>query len=269
MTVGTSWVPRSVDVSRPCAARMYDYLLGGGHNFAVDRELGERVATALPGARDVARLNRAFLRRAVLALAGCGIRQFLDIGTGIPTVGNVHDIAQQADPGARIVYVDNEPVAVAHSRLMLDGNDRAAAVEADLRDPSSILDAPATRELIDFDQPLGLLMVGVLHFVHDVEDPQGVLARYREVLAPGSHLALSHCTSDSRPTEMAAMAEVMKRGKDPMYTRSHADVTALFDGFELLEPGVVATPLWRPASPDDRHDGPERDQIYAGVGVKR
>ncbi|MDQ3151538.1 MAG: SAM-dependent methyltransferase [Actinomycetota bacterium] len=269
MTDEAVWIPRGVDTSKSSAARLYDYLLGGGHNFAVDRELGERFAVALPGARDIARLNRALLRRAVLTLAESGIRQFLDVGSGIPTVGNVHEIAQQADPGARVVYVDNEPVAVAHSDLLLEDNDRAAAIQADLRNPAGIRDAAATRRLIDFEQPLGLLMVGVFHFIQDADDPLGLMARFREALAPGSHLVLSHFTADSRPEEMAAMVEVMKHGKDPIYPRSHAEVTSLFTGFELLEPGVVPTALWRPTSPGDMHDGPERDQIYAGVGVKR
>ncbi|MFB9428610.1 SAM-dependent methyltransferase [Streptoalloteichus tenebrarius] len=266
MAEQSSWVPEGVNVDLPSAARVYDYLLGGGHNFAADRELAERFAAALPGSRDIARLNRAFLRRAVLFMVERGVDQFLDIGSGIPTVGNVHEIAQAANPDARVVYVDNEPVAVAHSQLILAGNGRAAALQEDLRRPEAILDHPTTRELLDFDRPIGLLMVGVFHFVPDEWGPRDLLDRFRSRLAPGSHLALSHFTADTRPDEMAAMVEVMSRSKDPIHPRSRAEVEALFTGFDLVEPGVVSTADWRPVSPGDGAEGPEREQIYAGVG---
>jgi SAM-dependent methyltransferase len=264
-----NWVPDGVDRDLPSSARIYDYLLGGRHHFAADREIAERFAAALPGSRDIARLNRAFLRRAVLFMVSSGVRQFLDIGSGIPTVGNVHEIAQRADPLARVVYVDHEPVAVAHSTLILEGNERAAAMQADLTHPQAVLSHPATRRLLDFAQPLGLLMVGVLHFVPELKDPDSLLAQYRDRLAPGSYLALSHFTADSRPAEMAAMVEVMKSSKDPIYPRSRQRFTELFAGFELVEPGVVSTALWRPDSTADLADRPERDQILAGVGRKR
>jgi len=262
----TTWVPDGVNQDLPSSARIYDYLLGGGHNFAADRQIAERFATALPGSRDIARLNRAFLRRSVLYLISAGIRQFLDIGSGIPTVGNVHEIAQQADHRSRVVYVDNEPVAVSHSSLILEGNDRATAIRADLTEPDTILDDPRTRRLIDFDEPLGLLMVGVLHFVPESKDPDALLAHYRQVLAPGSHLALSHFTADTRPVEMAAMVQVMKSSKDPIHPRGRARFTELFDGLDLVPPGVVSTALWRPDSEADLAERPERDQILAGMG---
>ncbi|GGM33654.1 hypothetical protein GCM10012275_01320 [Longimycelium tulufanense] len=255
-------------MGRPSAARVYDYLLGGGHNFAADRELAERFARALPGSRDIARLNRAFLRRGVLFLIENGIRQFLDIGSGIPTVGNVHEIAQAVDPTIRVVYVDNEPVAVAHSQLLLEHNDRAAAVEADLVHPDGVLDHPAVHGLLDLDQPLGLLMVGVFHFVPPERAPLELLARYRERLAPGSYLALSHFTADTRPAEMAAMVEVMSNSRDPIHPRTRAEIAELFTGFELVNPGVVPTADWHPVAPADDVAGPEREQIYAGVGRK-
>jgi SAM-dependent methyltransferase len=262
----TSWVPDGVDVHVPSAARIYDYLLGGGHNFAADREIAERFEAALPGSREIARLNRAFLRRAVLFMVDAGIRQFLDLGSGVPTVGNVHEIAQRDAPESRVLYVDNDPVAVAHSQLLLEGNDRAAAIEADMCRPETILQTPETERLIDFTEPLGLLMVGVFHFVPDTRNPGQILAGYRDRLAPGSHLALSHFTADTRPEEMAAMVQVMTKSKDPIHPRSRAEFTALFDGFELVEPGIVSTADWRPESPGDIGDGPGRDQIYAGVG---
>ncbi|MGH3794718.1 MAG: SAM-dependent methyltransferase [Pseudonocardiaceae bacterium] len=263
-----SWVPESVDISRPSAARMYDYLLGGGHNFDADRRLAARVSGAHPGCWNIARLNRAFLRRAVLELNQAGVRQFLDIGSGIPTVGNVHEIAQQADPEARVVYVDHDPVAVAHCRLILEDNPRADVVRADLRDPDSILASPTTRRLLDFDQPVGLLMVCVAHFVAPDDDPAGLLARFHELLAPGSYLALSHLTADSGIAEMAALVKVMQGSKEPIHPRSKAQITELFSGFELVEPGVVGIAEWRPSSPDDGGDVPERDQVLAGMGVK-
>ncbi|TCO54842.1 SAM-dependent methyltransferase [Actinocrispum wychmicini] len=262
-----TWIPDDVDTAKPSSARIYDYLLGGGHNFEADREIAERFDQALPGSRDIARLNRAFLRRAVVHLAEQGIRQFLDIGSGIPTVGNVHQIAQNTDPAARVVYVDRDPIAVSHSEMLLGNNDNATIVRGDLRDVEGILDR--TRRMLDFQQPVGLLMVGVLHFVPPDEDPAALLARYRTALAPGSHLALSHFTADSRPAEMAAMVEVMKRSADPIHPRTRAEFVTFFDGFDLVDPGVVATADWRPAGPSDSTEGPERDQILAGVGRLR
>jgi SAM-dependent methyltransferase len=234
----------------------------------VDREVGEQLAIMLPGAREGARLNRAFLRRAVLFMISSGIRQFLDIGSGIPTVGNVHEVAQKADPASRIVYVDNEPVAVAHSRHVLRGNERAAAIQADLADPDAVLRHPETTRLLDFDRPIGLLVISVLHFVPESKDPGGLLARYRDVLAPGSFVAMSHLTADYRPAETASLVELTKRTRDPSYPRSRQRFTELFNGFELQDPGVVSTPLWRPDSAADLADRPERDRVLAGVGRK-
>lgn len=264
-----SWVPEGLDVSRPSAARMYDYLLGGGHNFDADRRLAARVSGAHPGCWDIARLNRAFLRRAVLELSAAGVRQFLDLGSGIPTVGNVHEIAQGADPAARVVYVDHDPVAVAHCELILKDNDQADVVLADLRDPDSIMSSPTTRGLLDLDQPIGLLMVCAAHFIADDADPVGLLGRYREALAPGSYLALSHLTADSGATEMDALVEVMRGSKDPIHPRSRERIIELFTGFELVEPGVVGIAEWRPRSLGDGGDLPERNQVLAGVGIKR
>jgi SAM-dependent methyltransferase len=268
VTEGLTWVPDGVDLAVPSSARIYDYLLGGGHNFAADREIAEKFEAALPGSRNIARLNRAFLRRAVLFLISAGIRQFLDIGSGIPTVGNVHEIAQKADRESRVVYVDVEPIAVAHSRLILEGNVRATAIQADLNEPDGILNHPDTVRLLNFAEPLGLLMVGVVHFVPEEKDPGKLLATYRDALAPGSYLAMSHFTADTRAAEMAAMVEVMKRTKDPIHPRTRERFTEFFDGFELLEPGVVSTALWRPESQAEIAHRPERDQILAGIGRK-
>ncbi len=269
MTGLASWVPEGLDLDRPSAARIYDYLLGGGHNFAHDRELAERFLVAQPYAREIARLNRAFLRRVVLYMIENGVRQLLDLGSGIPTVGNVHEIAQKADPDARVVYVDYEDVAVAHSALMLRDNERATMVQADLTEPAGVLEHPETMAMLDFSEPVGLLMVGVFHFVAPAKDPNGIVAAYRDAVVPGSYLGFSQFTADMMPDEMARVVEVMSHSRDPMYPRSMAEITALFDGFEIVAPGIVATSEWRPQSPTDTSDDPARAGIYAGAGRKR
>jgi len=265
---GPSWVPAGLDVDQPSGARIYDYLLGGGHNFALDRAVGEQLMAALPGADHVARLNRSFLRRAVLSMVSSGVRQFLDLGSGIPTVGNVHEIAQHADEQARVVYVDWDAVAAAHSELLLEGNERATMVQADMCVPDTILEAAETRRVLNFDEPIGLLMIGVLHFVPDEQRPGDIVAAYRDRLAAGSYLAMSHFTADTRPEEMAAAVEVSKRSSEQLCPRSREEITALFAGFDLVEPGLVSTALWRPDSPVELGLDADHSEIYAGVGRK-
>ncbi len=262
-----AWVPDEVNVVVPSSARIYDYVLGGAHNFDADRQVAQRLLAAVP-ARDMARYNRGFLRRAVLFLIDAGIRQFLDLGSGIPTVGNVHEVAQEADPSCRVLYVDIEPIAVAHSELLLAGNDHASVIRADLRKPEMILDCPETHRLLDLEQPLGLLMVGVMQFVPDSDDPWAIVAGYRDKLAPGSYLAMSHFTPDGMPEEMAKAVEVFKGTQEPAHPRTHAEVMRLFDGFELVEPGLVYTSQWRPESPEDVGDQPHHSNLYAAVGRK-
>ena len=257
------WVPAEVDTERPSAARVYDYLLGGGHNFAADRVVGELITARLPNARAIARSNRAFLRRAVAFMVDQGVTRFLDLGSGIPTVGNVHEIAQRADPAARVVYVDHEHVAVAHSRLLLRDDERTEVVRADLTDPYSVLSAPEVRRLLDTDEPVGLLMVAVHHFIPDHKDPAGLVARYRAALPGGGYVAISHLTADHDPEGMAAVTAAMANSPDPLFFRPHDRVVALFDGLEPVEPGVVDAPRWRP------EPGAEVDEtrgVYAGVG---
>lgn len=266
MSERVAWVPDNVDVERPSAARVYDHLLGGGHNFAVDRAVGEKVLQALPNGRQIAISNRAFLRRAVLYMIEQGITQFLDLGSGIPTVGNVHEVAQEANPMCRVVYVDYDEVAVAHSQLILEGNQNATVVAADFCHPATVLSAPAVKRLLDFSKPLGLLMVAVFHFVPHEKDPLGVLGQYRDALPASSLLALSHLTADHTPIGMAAVVEAMKNSRDPMYFRPYDEVLAMFDGFELIEPGVVDAPQWRP-DPDYYDIGSLG--VYAGLGRKR
>ncbi|MER5265660.1 SAM-dependent methyltransferase [Actinosynnema sp. NPDC002837] len=263
-----NWVPDDVNTGLPSAARLYDYLLGGGHNFAADRELAEQFLRAQPNARTIARLNRAFLRRAVLHLVEAGVRQFLDLGSGIPTVGNVHEVARKVAPESRVVYVDFEDVAVAHSRMILAGDDRSAILHQDLTEPDAVLADVRDTGLIDFAEPVGVLAVGMFHFVAPERDPAGVVAAYRDAVPPGSHLALSQFTYDLQPEAMARVVAVMRDSPDPMFPRTHAEITALFDGFELVEPGVVPLPRWRPEEGAVEEDA-ERAGIFAGVGRKK
>ncbi len=269
MAGNPDWVPHGIDVTVPHAARVYDYFLDGAHNFAADRDMANKIQQVMPAVRDAARIHRSFLRRAVLFMVDSGIRQFLDIGSGIPTVGNVHEIAQRADPECRIVYVDREPVAVTHSELLLQGNDRAAAIQANMRDVEDILDHPQTKRLLDFDQPIGLLMLALLYFVPDSWDPVGIMARYRDRLAPGSYLALSHVTADGNPAGLTEIVQFYQNTPDLLYPRSHAEVLRLFAGFELVEPGLVGSAFWRPSGPGDISDNAEMNTVsYGGVGRK-
>jgi S-adenosyl methyltransferase len=259
-----------IDINIPNVARAYDFLLGGAHNFAADRKLAAMAETNMPHLRDAVRLNRTFLRRAVHFMIGLGIRQFLDLGSGIPTVGNVHEIAQAAEPECRVVYVDKNPMAVAHSRLLLEGNEKATAIQADIRDPDDILGRAETRELLNFDEPLGLLTLLVWHFVADPDDPMGLLVRYRDALVPGSYLALSHTATDHEATGLRnVVAELHRHGEDGTTPRPYKQIVAMFDGFELVEPGVVGCASWRPDGPGDFSELVEANRfICAGVGRK-
>jgi hypothetical protein len=265
-----NWVPQSVDVSVPSAARLYDYLLGGAHNFAVDREMGQKVESVMPHVRSAARVNRAFLGRAVRFMIDEGVRQFLDIGSGIPTVANVHEVAQKKEPECRVVYVDRDPVAVAHSELILLGNDRVGVVQADLRDPDSILNSGEVRRLLNFDEPIGLLMLLMLHWVPTEADPWGLMKRYLEALPSGSYVAITHLTSDHDDEgSSTAAARVNAAGGDQVVQRGRDEIAAMFGDFELVEPGLVGFGEWRPGGPGDFSDHPEMNKIaYAGVGRK-
>jgi SAM-dependent methyltransferase len=263
------WAPEGIDTQKPSAARIYDYWLGGTHNFAVDREVARGVTAVVPDTARIMQANRAFLRRAVSFLVDTGIRQFLDLGSGIPTLGNVHEVAQKAAPDARVVYVDIDPVAVAHSRHILTGNNRATVIQADLRDVDAIIGSAAVRDLLDFDQPMAVLMMAVLHFVPDEDDPGAVIARFRDALAPGSYLVMSHGTQDGIPARNAdtAKSEFTKTAT-PFIGRSRPRVAELFSGFDLVEPGLVWSVEWRPEHPDEVGDRPERSAAYVGVGLK-
>lgn len=259
--------PEGVDVSRPSAARVYDYFLGGAHNFAVDRALAEQIAQTTPTVGETMRAGRAFLRRAVRFLVDEGVRQFLDIGSGIPTVGNVHEIAQRTAPESTVVYVDVDPIAVAHSRSILAGNDRAAVIGADMREPERILAEAGQLGPIDFDRPLAILLAGVVHFVPDADDAAGTVATLREALADGGYLVLSHATQDGQPPEVLQAQQLSSRTSTEIVLRTRAEIEAYFDGLTLVEPGLVFVPEWRP-DPDEVVERPERLGAYGGVGRK-
>jgi SAM-dependent methyltransferase len=263
------WVPPGVDTKRANAARVYDYLLGGTHNFPADQEAARAIIEVEPNTQPGVRANRAFLGRAVRFLAAQGISQFLDIGSGIPAEGNVHEIAQQAALGARVAYVDVDPVAVAHALAMLDGNAEAGIIEGDLREPRQILADHEVRRLIDLARPAALLLGMVLHFIDDAEDPWRIVATLRDALAPGSYLVLAHLTNESRPAVAQAAETVYNRSVSTgLHVRSRAEILRFFDGFEIVDPGLVYLPQWRPDSPADVPDDPGQFWCLVGVGRK-
>ncbi len=257
----------------PNPARMYDYILGGNHNTEADRIAAEQARAVYPDMPLVFQANRAFLRRAVLYLAGQGIDQFLDVGSGIPTVGNVHEIVQNINEDAHVVYVDVDPVAVALSTALLQSNAQATVIQADARDPASILDHPETRCLLDLDRPVALLLISVLLFVPDDVEATGLAHTFRDALAPGSYLALSHPVSEAiTPEVMVRSEEIYARTDRPGRSRPRAQVEDFFAGFELVEPGLVWLPLWRPEDIDDFGDllltEPRRSAMVGGIGRK-
>ena len=255
------------DTGFPNVARIYDALLGGKDNYAADREAAEELLKAVPGAAQAARENRAFLGRAVRFLAGeAGIRQFLDIGTGLPTLGNVHEIAQAANPAARVVYADHDPVVMLHANVLLAKSASVEAVNADLRYPLDLLTSPAVRALIDFDEPVAVLLVAVLHFVEDSENPWKIVDCIKDHMAPGSYLALSHVTADNIPPDASAQArEIYENASAPGVARGRDDIDRFFDGLVMLSPGLVNVPAWRP---DHITRAPRETLFYAGVGRK-
>ena len=236
-------------------ARRYNYWLGGKDNFAADRESGDLLARSYPAARIAARANRAFLRRAVRYVAAeAGVRQFLDIGTGLPTADNTHEVAQRVAPSSRVVYVDNDPMVLSHARALLSSapEGRTHYLEADLRSPEKILADPAVREVLDFDRPVALMLIAVLHFVQDDAEAAEIVRTLTDALPTGSYLALSHATTDF--TDAAGRARylaMIDAGQVDAYPRSAADLAGIVDGLELLEPGFVAVSEWRPVD-----DGP-------------
>jgi len=259
-----------IDTSKPHPARMYNAYLGGNDNYPADRAAVRQILRNFPEVRPIALANRAFMQRAVRFLAAeAGIRQFIDIGTGIPSAGNVHEVAGRAAPDARVVYVDNDPIVHVHANALLTGSGTTGIVLADLRDPAAIVAHPQLRELIDFSRPVALLLVAILHFIRDEEDPAGIVATLRDALPDGSYLALSHGTLDFHPPggeDLAASG--YQNATAPLVLRARERVLPFFDGFELLEPGLVQAPLWRPEGRRPRPKDLEKLGIYAGVGRK-
>lgn len=241
--------PQEPELETANVARMYDYFLGGAHNFAVDRALACQVASQLPHVGAWARANRRFLLRAVRFCLEAGVTQFLDLGSGLPTMGSVHEVAHRQNPAARVAYVDAEPVAVAHGRELLDGVDGVTVTQADIRDVEAVLGAPTVTAVLDFTEPVAVLMMAVLHFVSDADDPRQVVAGYLAALAPGSFLALSHVSADyDDPTLAAQMrgAEVVyEHAATPGYLRDRSQLHQLLGGLALVEPGLVDVNQWR------------------------
>lgn len=269
MTVEPGWVPPGIDTSKANVARVYDYWIGGDHNFQADRDLARTIIALTPHFRAVARANRAFLGRAVRFLAGqAGIRQFLDIGSGIPTENNVHQVAQDTAPGSRVVYVDHDDVAVAHSRLILQDNPDATIIQADLREPAKILGDPETQLLLDFTQPVALFLVAVLHFIPDDDQAERIVATLRDALAPGSYLVICHACRDEQPSLASSFETVYNsRATAQVRFRTRDEITRLCDGFTLIDPGLVWIPEWRPDAPSDIPADPSK--YWALVGVAR
>jgi hypothetical protein len=270
MTGHASWVPEGTDISKANTARVYDYWLGGSHNFVADQDAARALIAVEPNVRGVARANRAFLDRAVRFMSAAGIRQFLDIGSGIPTQRNVHEVAQEAAPGSRVVYADHDEVAVAHSKLLLEDNPDAAAVYADLRNPAKILADPVTRALLDFSQPAGLLLASVLHFVPDEEDPWHLVAEFRDAFAPGSFLMISHAARSETKREVGEAFETVynRRVSTQASIRPREEILRFFAGFTLIEPGLVYTPQWRPDPGAEVPADPQDFWLQAGVGLR-
>ena len=270
----TEEAPHDVDTATPNVARIYDYLLGGKDNFAADRAAAEQFLAVIPDVAGIAADNRAFLARAVRYLtAEAGIRQFLDLGGGLPTRSNVHQIAQHIAPDARVVYVDYDPVVIRHGEALLTNGHNVAMAHADLTQPGAVLDHPEVRRVLDLSQPLALICTATLYFVPDEAHPHAVIAEYRDRVAAGSHLVISHASSylpgeaaDDQVEAAGEVAALYSQASAQLHLRTLAEIRRFFDGFELVEPGVVWMPEWRPA-PSAAPAG-RVQSLYAGVGRK-
>jgi SAM-dependent methyltransferase len=262
--------PTNLHPEVPHPARVYDFLLGGKDHFPSDRAAGEAILAMGEGGRTAVRANRAFLQRAVRTLAELGIDQFLDIGTGIPTAGNTHEIAQKANPDARVVYVDNDPIVLTHARALMSGpgHGTTRVLQADLREPEKILGAPEVTETLDFTRPVALLLVAVLHFLKDSDQPGEIVAKLIDVLPSGSYVVVSHVTGEVlTDDEVAGVGVAYSKVPTGMNLRTREQVSQFLAGLDLLEPGLVLCPFWRPEGGEPAPDG-ERVSILAAVGKK-
>ncbi|WP_128380711.1 SAM-dependent methyltransferase [Streptomyces cavernae] len=263
-----AWAPHGIDITMPSVSRIYDFYLGGSYNFEVDREAARKAMEFMPGLPKIMQANRAFMRRAVRFALGRGVTQFIDIGSGIPTFGNVHDVAQSGASGARVVYVDHDPVAVAHSQAVLAGNENADVVAADLRAPREILNSPQVQQLIDLNRPVALLLVAILHFVEDADDPYGAVAELRDALAPGSLLVVTHASYEGIPVpaeQAEGAVDVYRNTRSPLIMRTREQIARFFEGYDMVEPGLVPMPHWRPETAPEDED-PYAFSGFAGVG---
>ncbi|MEV7027805.1 SAM-dependent methyltransferase [Kitasatospora sp. NPDC093558] len=266
---GEPGVPVDLRPDVPHPARMYDYYLGGKDHFPADRAAAEKALAANPEFRSTARANRAFLTRAVRCVAALGVDRFLDVGTGIPTAGNTHEIARSVRPGAKVVYVDNDPVVLSHSRALLAGTGlgRTAVLRADLREPAGLLAAVEDAGLLEPGRPVGLVLAAVLHFLRDEDEPYGAVATLLDALPSGSYLVLSHGTADFIPAAVRdRVTGIYDRAAAPLVGRSREEVGAFLEGLEVLDPGVVPVPLWRPEQPPG--PGADRVGMYGAVARK-
>lgn len=263
------WATDDTLFDKPSAARMYDYYLGGHHNFEIDRRMAQQAVSEWPDLPLIMQTNRAFLRRAVQFLLAQGIDQFLDVGSGIPTIGNVHEVVQKENRDARVVYVDIDPITVAHSEAILKSNPTVGVIEGDICDSLRIVNHPKVRQLLDFEKPVAILAVAVLHFVVDDEDIRNSMRTLRESLSSGSYLAVSHASFEAKPQETREHEVLYRQTSTPIKMRSYGDILQFFEGFDLVDPGLVYFPLWRPEGPNDLFlDEPERSPGFAGVGLK-
>lgn len=262
------WAPRGVDITTPSVSRMYDYYLGGAYNFEADREAARRVLAFLPGLPKAAQANRAFMRRAVRYAIDAGVTQFLDVGSGIPTFGGVHDVVRQAGgDAARVVYVDHDPVAVAHAAAVLGDTPSARAVTADLRKPRDILAAEPVGQLLDLTQPVAVLMLAVLHYLADGDRPYEAVSELLGAMAPGSLLILTHASYEGLPVpadQAGGAMDVYRDIHNPVIMRSRDEIARFFEGYDMVEPGLVPMPHWRPDTVED--EAPFAFAAFAGVG---
>jgi hypothetical protein len=241
---------RRLDTTRPSPARMYDYYLGGTNNTMIDRDAAQTLVEIVPELPDTAWANRGFLQRSALWMARRGIRQFIDIGAGLPTQNNSHEVVHKVDPSAHVVYVDNDPAVEVESEFLLRDTPNVTFVAGDLRDPGDLLENPQLRKSIDFSQPVGLLLVAVVHFVSDGLDPWGLVKRYMNAVVPGSHLSLSHITGDRRPPDkVKAFTDIYENATENLHFRSKDEIARFFEGLDIVTP----------------YDGAERDVTYVGL----
>lgn len=261
-------LPKSIDVTVPNVARVYDYLLDGKDNFESDRRAAEHLISLVPGVRETVAENRQFLRRAVRYLAqDAGIDQFLDVGVGLPTRGAVHEVAHEVNPAARVAYVDYDPVVVLHGGVLLTKPDKSIVARGDVRDPAALLADPVIRQHLDFSRPVAVILLAILHFVADADDPYGIVATLRDALPAGSYLVLEHVSVDEIPADVVERAVALySQASEPLMPRTKEQVARFFDGFDLVEPGIVREYAWRP---DPFTDVAGKLSLgWAGVGRK-